>query len=89
MPRPTTVEDLCAILAQLTRQLVEALSDEPPTNLPPLQRATVGALTSRPQTAAALARKAGRKYNTNFRAALAALVRGGHARKTPDGYARA
>ena len=59
-----------------------------PPQLPRQQLDIWRALTAQAVPARRLARLAGRKYNSSFRAALASLVEGGHARHTRKGYSR-
>jgi hypothetical protein len=81
--------ELRRLLLDLARQLVEALAA--PGALPglsPTERAIVQALTDSPVSSRRLARAAGRRWNSHFRAALARLVEGGQVRHTPRGYRR-
>jgi hypothetical protein len=57
---------------------------------PPLEGAVLEVLASadKPLTAPLLAKLAGYRCNSHFRAALAALDREGLVRRTPDGYTR-
>jgi hypothetical protein len=74
---------------------VVVTTDSPPATpprapqRPPLQRDILAALSGQPATARQLARIAGRRYNSRFRGALAALVEDGQARRTRRGYALA
>lgn len=58
----------------------------PPDGLSPLEAATLRVLTPEPQTAKALARLAGYRLNSHFRAGLRLLERRGLAVRTGDGY---
>jgi hypothetical protein len=57
-----------------------------PPGLPPVQRALLPVLTSEPEPARRVARRAGRPYNSYLRSALAVLVERGLARRTRRGY---
>lgn len=60
----------------------------PIAELAPLQRDIMAALTVAPRGAKAIAKDAGRPYNSSFRQAIAALVEMGHARRTRSGICR-
>jgi len=82
-----TADELRATLQRGFQQLARALEEPGRPTGTPLQRAILAALTAEPTPAKQLAKKARRKFNSAFRAALRLLVDAGRARRTSQGYA--